>query len=253
MEDFTQRFTGRAAVYSKYRPTYPDAVLEILREEANFDSSKIVADIGSGTGILTTLFLDNGNPVFAVEPNDEMKSFAEHSLSKFPNFVSVRGTAENTTLGDHSIDLISVGQALHWFDPEKSRKEFLRILRTSGHLCVLYNDRKNNENSGIMKDYEQVVSKYSRNRVLVQKVEDENLSKFFKEWSFEKFTLPNYQYLDFEGFLGRLCSASYMPHPEEQSYLPLKSELKNMFNKYQKDNLVTLNYETNLFLGSLKL
>lgn len=251
MEDFTQRFTGRAKAYSRYRPTYPKAVLEILRKEANFDSCKIVADIGSGTGILTRLFLENGNQVYAVEPNDEMRSFAEQSLSRFPDFVSVQGTAENTRLKDQSVDLISVGQALHWFDPEKSQKEFVRILRASGHLCVIYNDRKSDENSGIMGDYEKLVNKYSRNRAAVQKVEDENLSKFFGGWSFKKFTLPNYQYLDFEGLLGRVGSASYMPQPEEQAYASMKSEVRGLFEKYQKDHQVTLYYETNLFLGSL--
>lgn len=251
MEDFTQRFTGRAQLYSKYRPTYPKAILDILRNEVRFDQYKIVADVGSGTGILSKIFLENGNRVFAVEPNDDMRSFAESDLSRFPNFVSVKGRAEKTTLEDQSIDLVTIGQALHWFDPEQSRKEFLRILRRHGHLCVLYNDRKKVEDSGIMKSYEQIVNKYARDRAPLQKVEDENLSRFFNEWSFKKFTVENYQSLDFEGLLGRVDSASYMPQPDEQSFVQMKNDLKSMFEKYQRENHVTLYYETSLFLGTL--
>ncbi len=250
MEDFTQRFTGRADVYSRNRPTYPKTVLEILRKEANFDSGKIVVDIGSGTGILTRLFLENGNHVFAVEPNDEMRGFAESSLSSFKNFKSVRGTAEDTTLNDESVDLISVGQAMHWFDRKKSRIEFLRILRKGGFLCVLYNDRRRDGSSGIMEDYEQLVNKYARKRAAVARVENDDLSDFFPHWVFRKFTLPNYQRLNFDGLLGRVCSSSYTPQPEEQTYPQMKGELKSMFDAYQEEGQVTLLYETNMFLGS---
>jgi ubiquinone/menaquinone biosynthesis C-methylase UbiE len=252
MEDYTQRFTGRAEIYSKYRPTYPKGVVDILRKEANFDSAKIVADIGSGTGILTRLLLENGNEVFAVEPNDEMRSFAESSLSGYRNFRSLRGTAEETTLADQSVDLVAVGQALHWFDHKKSRTEFLRISRRGGFLCVLYNDREKNGHLGIMEDYEQLVIKYARNKAPVERLEGEELlSKIFPEWAFRKFTLPNYQHLDFEGLAGRICSASYIPQPSEQAYPNMESDLETMFEKYQIDDRVTLIYKTSMFLGSL--
>jgi ubiquinone/menaquinone biosynthesis C-methylase UbiE len=254
MEDYTQRFTGRAELYSKYRPTYPDGVLDILRKEANFDSAKIVADIGSGTGILTRLFLENGNQVLAVEPNDEMRSFAESFLRGYKNFRSLRGTAEETTLADQSIDLVAVGQALHWFDHKKSRTEFLRISRRGGLLCILYNVREKSGRAKIMEAYEQLIKRYTRNRAPVERVEDEEaLSKIFPEWIFRKFMLHNFQQLDFEGLLGRVCSASYIPQPGEQTYPNMRSDLKTMFEKYQKNNQVTLVYETNLFLGSLNI
>ncbi len=115
-EDFTKRFTGRAFVYSTSRPSYPRGILDILRSEINFDETYTIADIGSGTGLLSQLFLENRNRVLAVEPNDEMRGFAEKSLDKFPKFLSVRGTAEQTGLEGASVDLVVIGQALHWFD-----------------------------------------------------------------------------------------------------------------------------------------
>src|SRR5487761_1149721 len=234
MEDYTQRFTGRAEAYSSYRPTYPKQFLDILNKEANFDSTKIVADIGSGTGILSKLFLENGNRVFSVEPNDDMRSVAGSNLGHFQRFASIKGTAENTTLEDRSVDLISVGQALHWFDSKRSWKEFSRIIKRGGYLCILYNDRKTDDASGIM-----------------QRVEDDILSKFFSGWSFKKFSISNEQVLDFEGLVGRVCSASYMPQQNQQGFSEVKRELKDMFSKYQKDNKIMLSYETNIFLGLL--
>src|SRR5713101_3536844 len=107
--DFAERFTGRAAAYSKYRPGYPAEILNILNSEIGFGQDKTVADIGSGTGLLSKLFLQNGNTVFGVEPNDEMRSYAEQNLSGFPTFGSTKGRAETTGLKDTSVDLITVG------------------------------------------------------------------------------------------------------------------------------------------------
>src|SRR5438309_10456873 len=97
-EDFTHRFTGRASDYSMHRPGYPGQILDILKTECGFDQDKTVADIGSGTGLLSRLFLRNGNKVFWVEPNDEMRSFPEQGLYSSPNFVSINGRAEDTTV-----------------------------------------------------------------------------------------------------------------------------------------------------------
>ena len=102
-----------------------------------------------------------------------------------------------------------------------------------------------------MESYEKLLNRYARAGVVTQKVEDEKLSKFYVEWSFKKFMLPNYQILDFEGLLGRVCSASYMPRPEEPSFALMKTELREMFEKYQRNNQIALYYETNLFLGTL--
>src|SRR2546428_9320787 len=165
-EDFTKRFTGRALFYSTSRPSYPSRILNILKTEIGFDETYVVADIGSGTGLLSELFLANGNRVIGVEPNDDMRIFAGKSLRKFSKFLSIRGTAEHTSLESASIDLVTVGQALHWFDCEASSREFARILKMKGHVCIVYNDR-NNEDS-FMKDYDQVVGKYARNRASVR-------------------------------------------------------------------------------------
>ena len=116
MLDPTKRFSNRVENYLKYRPRYPAAIIPLLESECGLTPETLVADVGSGTGFLTELFLKHGNRVLGVEPNAEMRSAGERLLAKYPTFCSVNAMAEATTLADSSIDLIIAGQAFHWFD-----------------------------------------------------------------------------------------------------------------------------------------
>ncbi len=147
MTDPTQRFSSRVENYIKYRPRYPQAVITVLRQDCQLPSNSLVADMGSGTGVLTELFLQNGNPVFAVEPNREMRLAGEHLLRKFPAFHSVSARAEATTLAGRSVDFVVAGQSFHWFDRPKARSEFHRILRPTGWVMLVWNERETQSNS----------------------------------------------------------------------------------------------------------
>ena len=250
-EDFTKRFTGRASFYSTSRPNYPRRIFDILRSEIDFDETYTIADIGSGTGLFSQLFLENGNRVLAVEPNDEMRTMAERNLGKFPRFLSIKGTAEQTGLESGSIDLVIVGQALHWFDPEASSREFARIVKTNGHVCIVYNDR-NNEDS-FMKDYDQIVRKYARNRANVPTIDNAYLSRFFRKGKYSKFSLSNEQLLDLEGLLGRMTSASYMPSPSDGNrFALLREDVARLFKTYEKLGKVRMLYDTTVLLGTFQ-
>src|ERR1700722_1751252 len=106
----TERFSDRVEDYVKYRPHYPTGVIRCLTDLYGFAPSWDVADIGSGTGISTEPFLRNGNKVYAVEPNDDMRGKAEALLGEYERFVSVDGTAEATGLPDASVKLLVAGQ-----------------------------------------------------------------------------------------------------------------------------------------------
>ena len=123
-----QRFSNRVENYVKFRPGYPPEVLQLFHDEMKLRPDSVIADIGSGTGISAKLFLENGNEVFGVEPNDAMRSAAENFLSGYSKFRSVNGTAENTTLDESSLDFVIAAQAFHWFKPEETHGEFKRIL-----------------------------------------------------------------------------------------------------------------------------
>jgi SAM-dependent methyltransferase len=245
----TTRFSGRADSYAKYRPRYPAAIVEILEREIGFEQGKVVADIGSGTGLLAEIFLQNGNRVYCVEPNSDMRSAGDLYLAPYKNRVMVSGTAEDTRLESKDIDLVTIGQALHWFNLEKTRIEFSRILKPEGYLAVVYNERKHAE--GLMSEYEKLRDKHARNRASTPEIDGAYLTRFFGDQEFNQFALPNSQLLDAEGLLGRAMSASYFPKAGEDGYEDFRKDLAELFARYQKEGQVELIYETTMFVGQL--
>jgi SAM-dependent methyltransferase len=246
--DYTRRFSQRADFYAKYRPGYPAKVLAILERSIGFDVGHIVADIGSGTGLLTRLFLQNGNTVFSVEPNDKMRAYAERDLAGFGNFRSVNGTAEHTTLPKGSVDLITIGQALHWFDPVKTTREFSRISKPDARLCVVYNGR--NLSNSFMRAYEATVERNTRERAKVPDPDIKYIASFFKGGRCSKFTIPNEQILDLEGLMGRLLSGSYMPVPSKGAkFKRFEKDVRDLFDAYNTEGHVRLLYDTEISIG----
>src|SRR5262245_10828564 len=122
------RFSNRVEDYARYRPSYPPAVIDHLKESVGLESSWTIADIGCGTGISSESFLNHGNPVLGIEPNREMRISAATRFAACDRFRPIDASAESTTLPDSSVDLIVAAQAFHWFDHAAAKTEFLRIL-----------------------------------------------------------------------------------------------------------------------------
>jgi ubiquinone/menaquinone biosynthesis C-methylase UbiE len=247
----TERFSSRVQNYVRFRPSYPKEVIDVLRTDCGLTPNSVVADIASGTGLFTRLLVENGNRVFGVEPNKDMRLAGEHYLSGFPNFVSVGGTAESTTLPDRSVDLITCAQAAHWLKRENALQEFQRILKPNHFVVILFNDRKVKGNP-FSDDYEELVVKYGTDYSEVQRLGRvfEGL-EFFKPYSCEKRTLPNYQDFDYESLEGRLLSSSYAPQPGDPSFEPMIAGLKHVFEKHQRGGRVRMEYNTNIYFGKL--
>ena len=121
MENAVPRFSGRVENYVKYRPGYPQAIIDLLRKECHLTTNALIADIGSGTGKLAEVFLNNGYRVLGIEPDPEMRAAAEYVLGQYPTFTSIAASAEATELPDRSVDVVTAGQAFHWFDRERVR------------------------------------------------------------------------------------------------------------------------------------
>lgn len=244
------RFTGRVANYVKYRPGYPDAILHLLEKEIGFDQFKDVADIGSGPGKLSRLFLNNENLVYGVEPNDEMREAGEKLLKDYINFISINGTAEFTTLADRSIDIIVSGQAFHWFDSEKAKIEFNRILKPGGYVVLIWNKR-DSETSKFMQEYEKLICEccpeYNSGLNLDEKV----FNKFYGVKNFRLANFKNQQVFDFAGLKGRMLSASYVP-TENSASKEILNKLKDIFDKYNKDGKIKFEYNTQVYFGKIK-
>jgi len=250
--DAKQRFSNRVADYVRYRPGYPTAVLDLLRTECGLRPGHVIADVGSGTGLLSKLFLENGNHVFGVEPNQEMRQAGEEFLHSFPKFSSVTGSAEATTLGEASVDFITAGQAFHWFDPKAARCEFARILRPGGWIVILWNDRRMDEVQ-LTREYEGLLERYGIDykRVKDSYPESKDIRSFFARCVFSARDLPNNQILDWEGFRGRLRSSSFAPTEDHPNYAPMMAELERIFRAHQNDGCVRMEYFTRVYFGQL--
>lgn len=244
----TQRFSSRAEDYAKHRPAYPASLIPLLSGEVGLSPSSVIADVGAGTGILTELFLRNGNTVFAIEPNEAMRKFAEQTLGNDSRFRSLNSTAEQIDLPDASVDGVVVGQAFHWFDGSKAAAEFRRILRPGGFIALIWNAR-DPALSPFAAEYERIVRTYGSEfaRSGRELVSFDRLRELFGP-GLRKRVLANFQELDWPGLRGRLLSASYMPLAGQPGHEPMLADLRRAFNAHQRQGRIRLDYETRIFL-----
>ncbi|HKB06489.1 MAG TPA: class I SAM-dependent methyltransferase [Gemmataceae bacterium] len=252
MPNPTARFSDRVADYVRTRPGYPPAVLDILRAETGLTPATVVADIGSGTGLSAEMFLKNGNPVFGVEPNPDMRAAGDAYLAGYPHFQSVAGTAEATTLPDTSVDLIVAGQAFHWFDVPRARAEFQRILRSGGSVALMWNTRRV-DSTLFLRAYEALLQRFGTDyrEVVHTNVERATLAAFFGPGGFKEFKLDNPQLFDRDGLRGRLRSSSYTPPPGHPNFEPMLAELDRIFDLYKDGGRVRFECDTEVYVGRL--
>src|SRR6266481_6148986 len=247
----TARFSDRVENYVRYRPGYPPKVLDLLRAECGLQASQIVADIASGTGVFTRLLLENGNSVFAVEPNPEMREMGMHELESYDRLVSVAGTAEETTLRSASVDFVTAAQAAHWFDLPCARAEFARILRPDGWCVLIWNERCATS-TPFLRDYEQLLLTYGTDYKEVRHERTTaTIHEFFAPALSEERIFSLRQQFDYDGLAGRLWSSSYAPLEGHRSYEPMMQELQRIFRAHAKDDTVEFEYKTRMFYGHL--
>jgi SAM-dependent methyltransferase len=235
MKSPTERFSNRVEQYAQYRPRYPSALVDLLLDRIPLPAT--VADIGSGTGILTGQLLQVGYQVVAVEPNNPMREAAERRLSDSKKVRSVGGTAENTNLPPLSMDLVTCAQSFHWFDREKCRIEFDRILRPDRLIALIWNDRI--EEDPFMQRYDELLTRLAPEypNCSHRRVSQADVEAFFSGGSFQLFTFPNNQLLKREGFLGRVTSSSYVPLAGEPGHEALIEACEALFDQFRYKQL----------------
>ena len=250
--DSTSRFSDRVESYVRHRPGYPRAALDVLTAEG-LSGSDIVADIGSGTGILSKLFLERGHEVFGVEPNAPMRSAAERLLGGYPRFRSIEGSAEATTLESGSVDFAVAGQAFHWFDPDGTREELLRVLRGEARVALLWNDRKT-AGSAFSESYEKLLRDFGTDYAAVdhKNLDSRTFDRFFGPSAWKLASLPNEQRLDLDGLRGRLLSSSYAPAPGQPRHAEMMEALGEIFTETSERGFVRMEYDTRIYLGRLR-
>jgi len=248
----TSRFSDRVENYVRYRPGYPAEAVQCLRNECGLKPEHVIADIASGTGIWTRMLLENENRVFGVEPNAEMRQAGERLLSDFPRFTSVSGTAETTTLPSASVDFVTAAQAAHWFDRERARREFVRILKPGGWLVLLWNERVV-DGTPFLRDYEELLLKFGTDYKDVRHERTTDaVNEFFDPAPYQERVFAMRQEFDYAGLEGRLLSSSYAPGPEHPQHRPMLDELRRVFAKHAINEKVAVDYKTRLYFGQIK-
>jgi ubiquinone/menaquinone biosynthesis C-methylase UbiE len=252
MKDPTKRFSGRVDDYAQYRPRYPHEVIRTLRQECRLTNDSVIADIGSGTGLLAELFLDNGNPVYGIEPNPDMRTSGEELLADCPEFRSIDGRAEATNLPETSVDFVVTGQAFHWFDVEKCRREFTRILKAGGTVMIVWNERDTGS-TPFLKAYEKLLKRHAPDyaQFNFKEIYRNSVADFFGQNGFQSRVFQNRQEFDLEGTKGRLLSSSYTPEEGDPNHRPMLDALSEIFSRHQIDGRVEFLYTTRMYFGKL--
>ncbi len=250
--DVTARFSNRVADYVRYRPDYPAALLDWLHHELGVTPAWTVADIGAGTGISSKFFLDAGHRVIAVEPNAPMRAAAERWLGRCERFRAVDGRADATSLPNASVDLVSVAQAFHWFDPEAARREFRRILRPEGLAAIYWNSRRLT-GTAFLEGYEALLRHYGTDytRVAERYADDAAMRAWFGAGFRGAARFEHGQQLDFNGLRGRLLSSSYAPTAAHPGHAPMLQALRELFDRCALDGKISFDYDTRIFVGRM--
>lgn len=256
MSNSRTRFSNRVESYLRSRPHYPPSIVDRLTAMNVVHEGDFIADIGSGTGFSAEIFLARNCMVYGVEPNEAMRIAGEEYLRTFPKFISVNATAEKTSLPDHSCDLVVAGQAFHWFDRRACKTEFARIAKPSGHIVLMWNDRRITGDA-FSEEYEQLLLTHGTDYLEVRKknvggdVEAGEWNDFFGAGKWQQFIIAHVQELDEAGLEGRLCSSSYVPAAGEQGYEPMMTALRDLFRRHQRNGTVRVIYDASVFVGAV--
>jgi len=198
------------------------------------------------------MLLENGNHVYAVEPNVDMRQAGERLLSEFPNFTSVNGSAEATTLPDGSVDFVTSAQAAHWFDRKRTRREFARILKPGGWFVLLWNEREV-DTTPFLRDYEQLLLTFGTDYEDVRHERTtDSVNEFFDPLPYQERVFAMRQQFDYAGLEGRLLSSSYAPGPDHPKHEPMLKELRRIFQQHVENGIVTFDYKTRVYFGKLR-
>jgi ubiquinone/menaquinone biosynthesis C-methylase UbiE len=226
----------------------PPEAISALFDIAGISRQTTIADLGAGTGILTKHFVGKAGLVYAIEPEAEMRSFLEKAYSENPFCQIINSSAENTNLPAHSVDLITVGQAIHWFEPDAARREFQRILKPSGWLAVL---RNYSAEPVYERAVGQLFEKFSK-PVPTRKISCQPMSFYFGHETYQKLLFPYDFSLNWESFLGALMSSAFMPDEQSPNYGEFEAGAWDVFNFLSVNGWLKSSGITELFLGCIK-
>lgn len=247
----TERFTGRVEAYRRFRSGYPREIIPMLQEKCALTRESVVADVGAGTGMLSEPFLENGNRVFAIEPNPDMRAACRELLERYPGLTCVDGTAEDTRLGDHSVDFVAVGRALHWFDQSKCRPEFARILREGGWV-LLASQGPHNRSEPAIREFQTILKEHGLDYERLRHQYDiENAARRFFEGEFQEAEFPATEEMTYGELEGFALSLSVTPKPGHPGFPAMQKSLKEYYTRHESGGKVRMPMTCKIHWGHL--
>lgn len=246
-------FNGVGETYAKYRPSYPQTLLKYLCAEIGINKFSTIADIGSGTGIFTQQLLNKCSKIYAIEPNDDMREVAEKKLGNELGFISINGTAENTTLENESIDYITAAQSFHWFDRLSFKQECKHILKPKGKVILIWNSR--DETSELVRKIDAINQKYCPNFSgsacgMRGAKSSDDFDDFFQQ-GYDVKCFQNNLIFTKERFIGLHLSASYRLETSDSTYPSYIGELIKVFDAYSNNGVMEMPNLTRSYAGNI--
>ena len=247
INEFTNAYTGKADEYHQYRWDYSPHAIHDIFNMTRITSQTVLADIGAGTGIFAKNFIERAGRIYAIEPNPEMHAITLKKFSSFDSCHVILGGSENTTLDDDSVDIITAAQAIHWFDPGPTLREFQRILRSQGWLVVIRNHLPESSYADALKNLMTPENGVSSVNSGHPKKQDAPYYYGNGNYQLHRYSFPISH--DWESFLGSLLSASYTPKIEHPKYPQFRRKAEQIFTGLSSGGLVHTHGETELYVG----
>lgn len=243
------KFTGKAEIYDKYRPSYPSGLFDLLYSRYVTPQS-VIADVGSGTGKFSKLLLERGNTVYCVEPNADMMQKAKLLLGGYEGFRPVCTSAERTALPDASVDFITAAQAFHWFDKQGFARECKRISKGEAVCALIWNayDATCPTVAELEKLNFSCLAKFKG--FAGGSSPESGVIDFFSQY--ETFKFVQDRRFDFDAFVGRCFSSSYSPDKQSDEGKRYLSLLTDFFEKRSDGGILSLPVATVCHVGSVR-
>jgi SAM-dependent methyltransferase len=128
--NFKDHFSAHAGLYAKFRPSYPKDLFAWLQKQS--PAQEIAWDCGTGNGQAACLLTEYFDRVIATDPSEEQISHAvRHSNVEYRT-----EPAEQTSIGDQTVDLVTVANALHWFNFDAFYREVNRVIKPGGLIAA---------------------------------------------------------------------------------------------------------------------
>jgi SAM-dependent methyltransferase len=204
-----------------------------------------------------------------------MRAAAEWLLQGYPRFTSIAATAEATSLADHSVDVVTAGQAFHWFDREQARREFLRILVPQGWVVLVWNIQRSIGTpflAGLKQFWQTYLTREGVHAQAIsqdlntlsqqttpadawwlkpEQAEQKLISPFFRSGAYRVKTFENHSMYDYEGLKGRVLSSGEAPEAWHPGFMEMLEVLSALFRTHQVDGTITIEQETRVYYGQL--